>query len=78
MLTFSRCTKELSAGLFMRILDQMFNEILSLPFPMDRGHTQHHSITASYTLRAEVNPWQYLAQSLNSTDEETEAQSHLF
>lgn len=44
MLTFSRCTKELSAGLFMRILDQMFNEILSLPFPMDRGHTQHHSI----------------------------------
>lgn len=75
MLTFSRCTKELSAGLFMRILDQIFNEILSLPFPMTEAT---HSITASHTLRAKVNPWHHLAQSLNSTDEETEAQSHLF
>lgn len=42
MLTFFRCTEELSAGLFTWILDQMLNEILSFLFPMERDHPQYH------------------------------------
>lgn len=72
MLTFSRCTKELSAGLFTWILDQMLNEILSL-----LPHGQRPP-TVSLILRVEVNYRDPLAQSLNSTDVETEAQSHSF
>lgn len=42
VLTFSRCTKEFSAELVTWILDQMLNEIFSLPFLMARDHPQYH------------------------------------
>lgn len=70
MLTLSRGAEELSAGLFTWILNQMLNDILSLPFPMEGPPTAPQ-------LRAEVDYSDHLGQSLHSSDEGTDAQSDL-